>query len=322
MKISDLGEAGLLQRLFPFCMAGTVGDDGAVLAMPPTESLVVTTDVLVDGVHFSDRTTSPADVGWRAAAANLSDLAAMGARPLGITVGLSLPPTTEVAWVEALYGGLKACTDRFQTGIVGGDVCRSPVITVAITALGSVDPQRAIRRATAQPEGAILITGHHGLARAGLELLLHPELGQELSAADRQVLIAVHQRPIPRLDILPFLTKLKPAWIAGMDSSDGLLDAIIQICGSSGVGAEIDRTLIPIAPLLAALCPDPWDWVMTGGEDFELVLVLPIDCAQRLVQAFPGAAIIGRTTATPELWLIDGKERSALDQGKQGFQHF
>jgi thiamine-monophosphate kinase len=182
MEIKDIAEAGLLQRLFPFCVAGTVGDDGALLTMPPGQSLIVTTDVLVDGVHFSDRTTSAADVGWRAAAANLSDLAAMGARPLGITVGLSLPPTTKVAWVEELYSGMKCCLQHYQTGIVGGDVCRSPVISVAITALGTVDPAQAIRRDQARPNSAILVTGYHGKSRAGLELLLHPEAGQGLSA--------------------------------------------------------------------------------------------------------------------------------------------
>jgi thiamine-monophosphate kinase len=322
MEIRDIGEAGLLQQLFPFCTAGSVGDDGALLEIPSGQSLVVTTDVLVDGVHFSDRTTSPADVGWRAAAANLSDLAAMGAKPLGITVGLSLPPTAAVAWVEELYGGLQACTDRFQTGIVGGDVCRSPVITVAITAMGSVDPARAIRRAAARPEGAILITGYHGLSRAGLELLLHPAIGQDLSSTNRQDLIHAHQRPMPRLDVLPFLAKPQPAWIAGMDSSDGLLDAITQICRASGVGAEIDRALIPISPALQALRPDPLDWIMTGGEDFELVLVMPIESAQRLVPQLPGAAIIGHTTTSQELWLIDGDQRRPLTSGNQGFQHF
>jgi thiamine-monophosphate kinase len=119
MEISNIGEAGLLQRLFPFCVASTIGDDGALLAMPPDRVLVVTTDVLVDGVHFSDRTTSAADVGWRAAAANLSDLAAMGASPLGITVGLSLPPTTKVAWVEELYSGMKSSAAWIRYGRFG-----------------------------------------------------------------------------------------------------------------------------------------------------------------------------------------------------------
>ena len=109
LKIADIGELGLLKKLQPFCPREVIGDDAAILDLPPGQSLVVTTDVLVDGVHFSDQTTSAEDIGWRSAAANLSDIAAMGASPLGITVGLSLPGTVTVSWVEQLYQGLVNC---------------------------------------------------------------------------------------------------------------------------------------------------------------------------------------------------------------------
>jgi thiamine-monophosphate kinase len=321
MQIKDIGEAGLLQRIFPFCLEGTVGDDGAILQMPPDRSLVVTTDVLVDKVHFSDRTTSPADIGWRAAAANLSDLAAMGATPLGITVGLSLPETTEVAWVEELYGGLRDCLSQYQTGIIGGDLCRSNTITVAITALGAVDPAQAIRRDRAQAGGAIVATGDHGKSRGGLELLLNPDSGKSLSEVDRQTLILAHQRPLPRLDVLPILRELRSPWIAGMDSSDGLLDAISQICRASGVGAIVEN--LPIAPALSRLRADPQDWVLTGGEDFELVLCLPMDIARILVDRLgEGAAIVGYTTADRSLIWRRADGDIDLERGYRSFQHF
>ena len=120
MLVKDIGEQGLLQKLQLFCPQDVIGDDGAILPTEPDQSLVVTTDVLVDEVHFSQRTTTAFDVGWRAAAANLSDLAAMGATPLGITVGLSLPGSVAVAWVEELYRGMSACLGQYQTAIVGG----------------------------------------------------------------------------------------------------------------------------------------------------------------------------------------------------------
>ncbi len=128
-----------------------MGDDAAILIPQPGQSLIVTSDLLVDGVHFSDRTTTPEDAGWRAATVNLSDLAAMGASPLGITVGLSLPGHVAVEWVERLYRGLTECLRQYNTPIVGGDVCRSPVITIAIAAFGQADPAYIIRRSTAQP---------------------------------------------------------------------------------------------------------------------------------------------------------------------------
>jgi thiamine-monophosphate kinase len=321
MEIREIGEAGLLELIFPYCLPGTVGDDAAVLAFAG-ENLVVTTDVLVDRVHFSDRTTSAQDVGWRSATANLSDLAAMGAMPLGITVGLGLPPDTKVQWVEDLYRGLNACLERYDTGIVGGDIYRSTVRTVAVTAFGQVESAAVIRRNAAVPGAAIVATGDHGKSKAGLELLLDTNLVKDLNLLHRQELIRAHQRPVPRLDVVPMLTKLQPEFIAGMDSSDGLLDAISQICRASGVGARINRSAISIHPGLARLTENPLDWVLGGGEDFELVLCMPMPAAQVLVKLVGGkAAIIGETTVTPEILLVDDGTEILLNSSSQ-FQHF
>jgi thiamine-monophosphate kinase len=321
MEVREIGEAGLLKLIFPYCLPGTVGDDAAVLSFTG-ENLVVTTDVLVDQVHFSDRTTSAQDVGWRSAAANLSDLAAMGAMPLGITVGLGLPPNTQVAWVEDLYRGLNACLDRYNTGIVGGDIYRSTVRTVAITAFGQIESKTVIRRSNALPEAVIVVTGDHGKSKAGLELLLDLTLGNDLNPLDKQEFIRAHQRPVPRLDVVSVLTRLQPEFIAGMDSSDGLLDAISQICRASGVGARLDRSAIVIHPALSKLTKNPLDWVLGGGEDFELVLCLPVAAAQVLVELLgETAAIIGQTTAALEILLVDDQTEILLDSISQ-FQHF
>ena len=146
--VRSIGEQGLLKCLQAFCLAGVIGDDGAVLQVSADRRLVVTTDVLVDGVHFSVGlassivTTPLHSVGFRAAAANLSDLAAMGATPIGITVGLSVLPHMPVAWIESLYEGLVDCLG--DVPIVGGDVVRSSVFSVAITAFGEVAFDRFI----------------------------------------------------------------------------------------------------------------------------------------------------------------------------------
>jgi thiamine-monophosphate kinase len=332
--VKDIGEQGLLAKLQRFCPADMIGDDGAVLPLLADQNLVVTTDVLVDKVHFSEQTTSPEDVGWRAVAANLSDLAAMGAMPLGITIGLSLPGETPVAWVEALYQGCDRCLKNYQTKIVGGDICRSSVISVAITAFGQVKPDRVIRRFTAQPGDAIVVTGINGASRAGLELLLNPDLGQNLCQNERDNLINSHQRPRPRLDVLPYLWNLSefiPAsrngWIAGMDSSDGLADAVLQICRCSGVGAEIEKNLIPLPPGLTQwVSPeDAIAWGLYGGEDFELVLCLPEIAAQELVKKLgKPAAIIGKITNNKAVILQDSLNSGFYDELSlnKGFQHF
>ncbi|NET34911.1 MAG: thiamine-phosphate kinase, partial [Cyanothece sp. SIO1E1] len=135
LTVGEIGELGLLERIHRFCPMEIVGDDAALVSIPAEQLLVVTNDVLVDGVHFSDKTTTAEDVGWRAAAASLSDLAAMGAQPRGITVGLGISSDLPVAWIESLYEGLRQCLDRYNSLLLGGDVCRSRVITVSITAL-------------------------------------------------------------------------------------------------------------------------------------------------------------------------------------------
>lgn len=333
MQIRDIGEQGLLKRLQRFCPTEIIGDDAALLKTEPDKLLVVTTDLLVDGVHFSDRTTTPQDAGWRAAAANLSDLAAMGASPLGITVGLAVTGDLPVTWVEELYQGMTECIQQYNTPIVGGDICRSQVVTIAITAFGQVAPNRAISRFTAQPGDAIVVTGVHGASKAGLELLLHPEIGESLTEAERTYLIQSHQRPKPRLDVLPILWDIVCPMpyalcpVTGMDSSDGLADALVQICRCSGVGARIARHSIPIPTAFNRwLSPtQALEWSLYGGEDFELVLCLPNEKAQPLVQRLgSGAAIIGTITTDSEVLLIDTSHQYPDQQLTltQGFQHF
>ncbi|WP_309740691.1 MULTISPECIES: thiamine-phosphate kinase [unclassified Chamaesiphon] len=340
MLISDLGERGLLKLISPYCRPQTIGDDGAIVHPPAGCELIVTTDVLVDGVHFSDRTTTAFDVGWRSVAANLSDLAAMGATPLGITVGLSLPPTLPVVWLEQLYVGMQACLAQYGTGIIGGDLTRSSVATVAITALGSAPSQNIVARSTAQVGDAIVVTGYHGDAAAGLQLLLNPELGVDRSnfQQHRDRLITAHQRPQPRLDVLPLLQGLRAnsdraLVVTGMDSSDGLADAIFQICEASGVGARLTRSTIPISPSLSQLFPDPaLASALYGGEDFELVLTMPEAIARQLVDLLGGgAAIIGTIVQHSNILIIDDRgDEAPIDLGemfaseprKTGFQHF
>jgi thiamine-monophosphate kinase len=323
-KIKDIGEQGLLKIVQQFCPSEVVGDDAALVKVEADQSLVVTTDVLVDGVHFSDRTMTAADVGWRAIATNLSDIAAMGATPLGVTIGLSLPPELEVSWVENLYQGLFSCVQNYHTVILGGDLTRSPVITLAITALGQVKPKRVISRYDAQVGDAIVVTGLHGSSRAGLELLLNPDFLPHIDITSKNRLIQAHQRPQPRLDCVELLQNLthQPTHIGGMDSSDGLADALIQICRCSQVGAEINSQQIPIDRELTQLISQPQalELALYGGEDFELVLTLEPDLACELITKLGGnAAIIGIITPNSTVKITDLDLELTLEKG---FQHF
>ena len=332
MKIADIGEQGLLKILQRFCPSEIIGDDAAVLTTTPEASLVVTTDVLIDDIHFSDRTTTAEDAGWRAAAANLSDLAAMGATPMGITVGLGLRGDVSVAWVEDLYRGMTQCLQNYDTQIVGGDVVRSPVVSIAITAFGQVRKSRSIYRHQAKAGDVIVVTGVHGAAFSGLELLLDPQKARNLTDSECTELIKAHQRPQPRLDVLPILWNILDSQsdrirVAGMDSSDGLADAILQICRASNVGAVIRRDRITLHPAMTKLL-DPSAQIesaLYGGEDFQLVLCLPKEPAIKLVQCLDAdAAIIGTVTAGSTVLLTDETRefKEQILSLKQSFQHF
>ncbi|WP_107670966.1 thiamine-phosphate kinase [Cyanothece sp. BG0011] len=325
MKIKDIGEQGLLKKLKSFCPHDIIGDDGAVLSIDPQQQLVVTTDVLVDGIHFSQTTTPPDSVGWRAIAANLSDLAAMGATPVGITVGLSLPGNLAVDWVEQLYEGMSHLLEEYNTPIVGGDICRSEVTTVSITALGQVYPHHIIKRSTAQPGDVIITTGYHGMSRGGLELLLNPSLANHLGQDIQDRLIKAHQYPKPRLDLLPHLWEIMDTHtITGMDSSDGLGDAVVQMCAMSGVGAQIQLSSLPCVSILSQWfsSEQALNWVLYGGEDFELVLCLAEEKAQKLVEIIgKEVKIIGKIVEDKSVKLIDGKQQQSLNL-TESFQHF
>lgn len=325
--LAELGEHEVLRRLRRFC-AATVGDDAALLRLEATQQLVVSTDVLVEAVHFSDRTLSPQDLGWRAAAVNLSDLAAMGASPLGITVGASLPGSTSWAWLEAVYSGLQSCLERYGGAILGGDLTSGAHRCLSITVLGSVAAGQALYRHRAQVGQQLVATGVHGAAQAGLALLLG-EISTERPEAKGWRM--AHQRPRPRFDAVSTLRSLYPRGritdpVAAMDTSDGLADAVIQICQQSGVGARLLRSQLPVPPGLAAAVGQPQaeQWTLYGGEDFELVMGLPAAVAAVFCQQQPGSCIVGQIQAGHAVELADDLEGGpslALDQNR-GYRHF
>ena len=323
--LADLGEAELLRRLAGFAPVGQLDDDTACLGADP-RPLLVNTDVLVDGIHFSDGTTAPMDAGWRAVAANLSDLAASGADHVdGITVALVAPGTTPWSWVNGLYEGIAAALEQHGGVLLGGDCSTGSQRLISITALGRLGPLRLHRNA-ARPGDVLVTSGPHGLSRLGLALLQNDrhlpdgDLPETLKAAA----VAQHHRPIPRFDALKALVNCKPAhlpWRAGgTDSSDGLLAAVQALCSSSGCGAELDHARVPRPGQWPP--GEPWDrWCMTGGEDFELVLSLPEDWAEAWLSALPGSQRFGRITANPDSLIWSG-DHAAVELSGSGFDHY
>ena len=326
MRLRDLGEWELLRRLAAYAPAGQFNDDAALLEERSDRQLVVNTDVLVEGVHFSDATIEPRDLGWRAAAANLSDLAAMGCTEVtGITVALVAPGDTAWTWVEGVYAGLRDALEPHGAVILGGDCSSGAERLLSITALGRVTHGTAIRRCDGRPGDWLVSSGPHGLSRLGLALLLDEPEAPQVSPALRERAIEVHRRPKPRLDVAKALHSCRPsgqAWrVGGADSSDGLAAAVKAIAATSGCGAALERSQLPIDPELAQLEAGE-HWCLGGGEDFELVLALPPSWAEALLKALPSSSCIGSLVeAEPGLvcWQESGEPLAATESG---FTHF
>ena len=330
MLLSDLGEWELLRRLAAFAPPGQFDDDAALLSETSGRQLVVNTDVLVEGVHFSDATIPARALGWRAAAANLSDLAAMGCTSVaGITVALVAPGHTPWAWVEGVYQGLQEALQQYGGVLLGGDCSSGSERLLSITALGHVGPGGgAIRRSDGRRGDWLVSTGPHGLSRLGLALLLEelePNVVSRLSTSMRQRAIRAHQRPQPRLDAVAALTRSQPAghpWrVGGTDSSDGLAAAVAAIGAASGCGAVLERSALPIDPELAQL-EQGERWCLSGGEDFELILALEPAWAAAMLQALPGSSHIGtlvEADAGALRWQDNGRP---IPADSEGFCHF
>lgn len=339
LTLADLGEWALIERLARFAPPGQFVDDAALISMAAGAhhpALVVNTDVLVENLHFSERTTSPQDVGWRAAMANLSDLAAMGCpSALGLSVGLVAPASTSWSWVEGVYEGLKEALDASSGTLLGGDCSGGRERLLAITALGWLPAQGggAIRRDAGRPGDRLLASGAHGLSRLGLALLLDeavPGLDQ-LNPEQRQALstraVQAHRRPRARFDVVGALGRSQPPdrpWrVAGTDSSDGLLAAVDAIARASDCQATLWRRQLPLDAAMAGLAQAE-SWCLSGGEDFELVLALDPSWAQALQSAVPGARLIGMLTEAGSApatvtWAEDG---SVIAAGSLGYTHF
>ncbi|HVI58912.1 MAG TPA: thiamine-phosphate kinase [Luteimonas sp.] len=291
-----------------------IGDDAALLAMPAGRQLVVTMDALNAGVHFPAG-TDPADVGWKALAVNLSDLAAMGARPAWCTLSLSLPNADD-AWVEAFLDGFLALAARHDVALVGGDTTRGP-LSACVTAHGLVETGRALRRDGARAGDDVWVTGTPGDAAGALAQW-------QAGGARDPALRARLDRPTPRIEAGLALAGIAHAAI---DVSDGLLADLGHVCAASGVGAEVALDALPVSAALAAAFDADRRRVLqcAGGDDYELCFTAAggrRDEVAAIAEAC-GVAMsrIGR--------IVDGGEVAALERDgrrwappRRGFEHF
>ncbi|MCH9826732.1 MAG: thiamine-phosphate kinase [Gammaproteobacteria bacterium] len=291
-----------------------IGDDAAILDVPPDRQLVVTADTLVAGRHFPERTAA-ADIGWKSLAVNLSDLAAMGAEARWLTLALSLPRLDD-AWAAGFSQGFGELARSAGVALVGGDITRGP-LTISVTAMGLVPRACALRRSGARAGDWVVVTGSLGDAAAALDRF--EQAGSEPTGFEAELRRRL-ERPVPRLDEGRALLELASAAI---DVSDGLVADLGHVCTASEVGADLEAARFPASAALMALIPDAQTrlrFQATGGDDYELCLCIPpdrLDQATRVCELTP----IGRISAAPGVRLraLDGTLHAFE---KYGFDHF
>jgi len=289
LRLSDIGEFGFIDRITPFGLIRPenivqgIGDDCAVIALDGGQCLLVTTDLLVEKIHFLRSWSSPYLLGRKALAVNVSDIAACGGIPRDAFVSLAIPDDVSVEWLDALYEGLMSFAREFDINVLGGDTTRSKkdlVINIALTGLVSRD--EVLLRNTARPGDVIVLTGQTGLSAAGCHLLLHDlDLPEDLASP----LKTAHLDPRPHVKEGRFLVASQCCSTA-IDVSDGLSSDLGHICSQSGVGALLYEDRVPITDLLRSACrqmgQDPLDWALHGGEDYVLIAAIKEDCPARL----------------------------------------
>ena len=333
MRVSDLGEIRLVERIAGLVaerqlsrrvgsegrsldLLVGIGDDAAAWQTQDTTQ-VLTADALVEGVHFRRDMASWEEVGWKALAVNLSDVAAMGASPGLATVMLGLPLDLEVAAVDGLYRGMLDCSARHGGAVVGGDVVRSPVLFIALSLTGTAE--RLLTRSSARPGHAVAVTGTLGGSAAGLEVLRQ---GLCPGEGDALALRSAHLRPQPRLQEGQLLAKRGVP--CAMDISDGLVADLGRVCRVSGVGAVVESASLPIHPAAKRLYPQQsLALALGGGEDYELLFAGPPELVEDVLSALSsGGAVVGRIVedASSQVVVLDEHSRP-LDAASYGWDH-
>jgi thiamine-monophosphate kinase len=329
--VADIGERAIIERIrrrlppAPPSLIVGIGDDAAVTSTDRGALTVLTTDALVEGVHFDRRYSSAADVGYKALAVNVSDVAAMGAAPRLALLSLILPPALPVADVDDLIDGFVELGRATGVALAGGNITRTTgPLVVDVTVTGAVKPRRLLTRGGGRPGDQLFVSGSIGGAAAGLAWLRDGARDPDAALLD---CVARHRRPEPRARLGSLLGRTRAA-AACMDLSDGLADAVRQVAVASGTGARIERARLPIHPgaraWFSSQGQDPGAMSLAGGDDYELLFAVSARARRRLKVVDSQArgvpfTHIGELTAAPEIVLDNG---GSVEPLPGGFVHF
>ncbi len=304
-----------------------IGDDCAVLDTGGGMSLLVTTDMLAEGVHFLRSGSSPWRLGWKSLAVNISDIAAMGGEPAAAFLALGLTPDIEEKFLLDFRDGLFACAAEYRVDLLGGDTIRTRNdLVFSLTLLGRAISGQVVKRSGAQPGDQVMLGGPVGESAAGLQLLGGAMVG--IDSADREQLLRAHLEPRPQVALGRLLAR-EGLVRAMIDVSDGLLQDLGHICRESGAGADIDTGMIQLSDALHRAAEsagaDPLEWALRGGEDYVLLFCVPPDLQERTRSAARDELgiellTIGEMTAGPGIRVCRSGVWTETDPA--GFTHF
>lgn len=341
-EISSLGEFGLIDRLtrdFPLVNESStlgVGDDAAIISVPADKEILVTTDLLLEGIHFDVRYVPLMHMGYKAAVVNFSDVYAMNGTPKQITVSIGVSSRFTVEHIDAVYAGIRLACEAYGVDLVGGDTSASVTgLVISVTCIGEVEKGKAVKRSGAKETNLICVSGDLGAAYMGLQLLERENAVAAQSGdpnfqpnfAGKEYILQRQLRPEARKDIIEELRKAGITPTSMMDVSDGLSSELLHICKASHVGCRVYEDRIPIdyqtAIMAEELNMNLVTAAMNGGEDYELLFTVPLTDKEK-VEHLPGVKMIGYITA-PSLGAAlvtrDGNEIPIRAQGWNAFSN-
>ena len=336
-NIKHLGEFGLIERFrsqlktrSPRVIKG-IGDDCAVFSSKQDTLQLISTDALVESVHFDLKTISAEQLGRKALTVNISDIAAMGGTPYLAVISLGLPQSTSTRFLDEFYSGLQSVCKDYKIELAGGDTVASPQqLFINISILGEARKDRVFTRTGARPGNQIFVTGTLADSAMGLQLLKTRKI-KSVSSKHCRALIQKHLEPIPRIKESTLLAKSKLQVTSMIDLSDGLVQDLSHLCGNDKLGAELYEAKLPFSQALKNVCQqkeyDPTDWVLQGGEDYELLFTIRQEDVKKLNSLFLKAdapvSHIGEITSFPgKLVLNKINGRKKFLKASTGFNHF
>lgn len=337
--VGKIGEFGLIEKITagfsaysPDLLKG-IGDDAAVIRINDEESLLISTDLLMEAIHFDIRYVPLKHLGYKAIAVNLSDIFAMNGVPTGVTVSIAFGNRYTVEAIEEIYEGVRAACEEFKIDLLGGDTSSSATgLAISVTAVGRALTDSVVYRSGAKATNLICVSGDLGAAYAGLQLLerekevylADPEMQPDLSGRD--YVVGRQLRPVPRKDIIEKLKEIDIQPTSMIDVSDGLSSDLKHLCKASGTGARIYQQQIPIDHETISVADDfkihELTYALNGGEDYELLFTIDMNQREQ-ISLLKDVRIIGYMTAEDDgLTIVNLETNQIYDLGSKGFDHF